>query len=194
MNSSRIRTFLIAALLVSSIAIHAQPASAASPCDAANASSLAVQQPCLLDQEMWINGGGDGFGGQNLLGQTFVPSMPGRVCKVEVMVHNNTARATPLKLSIMRPNRQILQGGVHWANVPPGGPQVVTFEFGCVTGPVLAGSPFYALVLTTSAPPPSFTWINSDDAGGDGAYPRGQGFANWAPVGYDYAFKVYMCH
>ena len=76
------------------------------------------------------------------------------------------------------------------------GLSVQAFNFAC--SPLLAGSPFYGLTLEAPGSAPSaYTWINSDDAGADAAYANGHGYSNagggWRPVGYDYAFQVYMC-
>jgi hypothetical protein len=150
---------------------------------------------------MWINGGGDGFGGASVLGQTFVPSAVGRICKVEVLVQKNHAAAGPLTLRILRSDFTQLAAQTK-NNIAVGGPQVVTFEFGCTTGRLLQGAPFYGLVLQApAAPAAGYTWVNSDDAGADAAYPAGHGWYNaaggdageWEQTGYDYAFKIYMC-
>jgi hypothetical protein len=153
---------------------------------------------CALDQQMWINGGGDGFGGPNTPGQTFTPSAPGHVCKVVVWIHKNDAAAGPLTLRIRRHDLTPLPGGSQ--TIPGGaipmGLSAQTFNFACA--PLLAGSPFYGLTLEAPASAPAaYTWINSDDAGADAAYPAGHGYYRaggaWRRAGYDYAFKVYMC-
>jgi hypothetical protein len=59
---------------------------------------------CTLDQQMWINGGGDGFGGLGVPGQTFVPSAPGRVCKIEVIISKNNPAAGDLLVTLRRNN------------------------------------------------------------------------------------------
>jgi hypothetical protein len=158
---------------------------------------------CVLDQQMWINGGGDGFGGANVLGQTFTPSAPGPVCKVVVWIHKNDPAAGPLTLRIRRHDRTLLPGGS--ATIPaaaiPMGLSVRSFNFACA--PLLAGSPFYGLTLESpGSAATAYTWINSDDAGADAAYGAGHGYSNrdggapntaWPRIGYDYAFRVYMC-
>lgn len=157
---------------------------------------------CALDQQMWINGGGDGFGGPNTLGQTFTPTAPGHVCKVVVWIHKNDAAAGPLTLRIRRHDLTPLPGG--FQTIPGGaiplGLSVQSFNFACA--PLLAGSPFYGLTLEApGSAAAAYTWINSDDAGADAAYAAGHGWYNrnggagggWKRAGYDYAFKVYMC-
>jgi hypothetical protein len=160
---------------------------------------------CTLDQQMWINGGGDGFGGLNVLGQTFVPSAPGRVCKIEVMISKNNPAAGDLLVTLRRNNfTPILNGAV---TIPaaeiPMGLSVQTIDFCCNPTPVLDGSPFYGLTLASPASVyPDYTWVNSDDAGADAAYPGGRGYGNlngaapgtqWIATGYDYAFRIYIC-
>jgi hypothetical protein len=158
---------------------------------------------CVLDREMWINGGGDGFGGVNVPGQTFVPSAPGQVCKVVVWIHKNDPAAGPLTLRIRRHDRTLLPGGS--ATIPaaaiPMGLSVQSFNFACT--PLLAGSPFYGLSLESpGSGATAYTWINSDDAGADAVYAAGRGYYNrnggapntaWPRAGYDYAFRVYLC-
>jgi hypothetical protein len=158
---------------------------------------------CVLDQQMWINGGGDGFGGAAVLGQTFVPSAPGRVCKVVVWIHKNNPAAGPLTLRLRRHDRTLVPGGS--LTLPPAaipmGLSAQSFNFAC--DPLLAGSPFYGLTLEApGSPPAAYTWINSDDAGADAVYAAGHGWYNangnlpgseWKRSGYDYAFRVYLC-
>lgn len=160
---------------------------------------------CLLNQQMWINGGGDGFGGANVPGQTFVPSAPGQVCKIEVMIQKNNPNAGEVQLVLRRHNfAPILNGTV---TIPaaqiPLGLSTQTIDFCCNQMPALDGSPFYGLTLASpNSAAADYTWINSDDAGADAAYPAGRGYYNvngaapgtaWPATGYDYAFRVYMC-
>ena len=141
----------------------------------------AAASRCTLDQQMWINGGGDGFGGLIVPGQTFVPSAPGRVCKVEVMIYKNNPAAGDLVLTLRRHNfTPILNGTV---TIPaaeiPMDFSVQTIDFCCNPPPVLDGSPFYVLTLASpNSVNPDYTWVNSDDAGADAAYPGGRGYWN----------------
>jgi hypothetical protein len=161
---------------------------------------------CTLDQQMWINGGGDGFGNTGVLGQTFAPLAAGLVCKIEVMVHKNDLAAGNLQVTLRRHDFTPIPHGA--VTIPaaeiPLGLSVQTIDFCCNQMPLLAGSPFYGLTLAspTSNNPAAYTWINSDDAGADAAYPRGRGYGNnngaapgtrWVAAGYDYAFKIYLC-
>ena len=160
---------------------------------------------CTLDQQMWINGGGDGFGGLGVPGQTFVPSAPGRVCKIEVMISKNNPAAGDLLVVLRRNNFTPILNGTVTIPAPeiPMGLSVQTIDFCCNGQPVLDGSPFYGLTLAApTSVYPDYTWVNSDDAGADAAYPGGHGFSNafgaapgtpWRAAGYDYAFKIYMC-
>ena len=155
---------------------------------------------CVLDQEMWAVGGSDGFGGATILGQTFVPSAPGHVCKVVVRIQKNNPLAGALTLRIRRHDKTPLPGGT--ITIPaaaiPMGLSVQSFNFACV--PLLAGSPFYGLTLEApTSPPAAYRWFNSAGAGGAGAYPAGHGWfslnggAFWMLRPYDYAFRVYQC-
>src|SRR5215813_8381430 len=175
----------------------------ASPLSAiTNLQTVTAATRCLLDQQMWINGGGDGFGGVNVPGQTFTPSAPGHVCKVVVWIHKNDRAAGPLTLRIRRSDLTPLPGGT--ATIPaaaiPMGLSAQSFNFACA--PLLAGSPYYGLTLEApGSSAAAYTWINSDDAGADAAYVAGHGYYNinggaggaWRRANYDYAFKVYMC-
>lgn len=161
---------------------------------------------CALDQFMWINGGGDGFGNRGVLGQTFVPAAAGQVCKIELMIHKNDPAAGNLQVTLRRPDFTPIPNGtitIPAAEIPMNF-SVKTIDFCCNPMPLLSGSPFYGLTLAspTSPNPSAYTWINSDDAGADGAYGNGRGYANnsgaapgtqWTPVGYDYAFKIHLC-
>ena len=160
---------------------------------------------CRVNQQMWINGGGDGFGANGVLGQTFVPTAAAPVCKIEIMIHKNLAVAGDLQVVLRASNFVPLPGGT--VTIPaaeiPMGLSVQTIDFCCNAMPMLAGSPFYGLTLAApTSPPAAYTWINSDDAGADAAYVPGHGYANlngaapgtqWISVGYDYAFKIYTC-
>lgn len=161
---------------------------------------------CTLDQQMWINGGGDGFGNTGVAGQTFIPLAAGLVCKIEVMIQKNDPAAGNLLIMLRRHDFTPIPNGT--VTIPaaeiPLGLSVRTIDFCCNQPPLLAGSPFYGLTLAspTSNNPAAYTWINSDDAGADAAYPRGRGYYNnngaapgtqWIAPGYDYAFKIYLC-
>jgi hypothetical protein len=180
-------TMLILVSLVSQVD-GAQAAACASPAAAIS---------CVLNQQMWLNGGGDGFGGAVRLGQSFVPSATGRICKIALLVRKNNPAAGPLTLRVRvgGPGGAQLAGGAAARVIPMGGPQAVDFNFGCTSGPLVQRSTRYFLDLSAgNSPPLSYTWINSQGAGGNVAYPAGQGWhstAGWRP--YDYAFRVYLC-
>jgi hypothetical protein len=188
MNMFRIKTISLAVTLIATLI---------NPFIAGTAGT-ALALRCALDQQMWINGGGDGFGGGNTPGQTFTPTAPGHVCKVVVWIHKNDAAAGPLTLRIRRHDLSPLPGGS--MTIPGGaipmGLSEQSFNFAC--GPLLAGSPYYGLTLEApGSAAAAYTWINSDDAGADAAYGGGHGYYKvggaWRRAGYDYAFKVYMC-
>lgn len=190
--TKKLLTALLLSALVTSLGVR--------PAGAAEASR------CTLDQQMWINGGGDGFGNTGVLGQTFTPLAPGLVCKIEVMIQKNDPAAGNLIVMLRRHDFTPIPNGtvtIPAADIPLG-LSVRTIEFCCNQMPLLAGSPFYGLTLSSPASlnPAAYTWINSDDAGADGAYPRGRGYYNingaapgtqWIAPGYDYAFKIYLC-
>jgi hypothetical protein len=161
---------------------------------------------CRVDQQMWINGGGDGFGNAGVPGQTFTPLAAAPVCKIDVWIHKNDPAAGPLVLTLRAANFTPLLAGT--VTIPaaqiPMGLSVQTVDFCCNAMPLLAGSPFYGLTLSSpaSAHLAAYTWINSDDAGADAAYGGGRGYYNangaapgspWHAAGYDYAFKIYTC-
>jgi hypothetical protein len=160
---------------------------------------------CRVDQQMWINGGGDGFGNAIVLGQTFTPLVPAPVCRIELSISKNNPAAGDLQVTLMSSNFVPLPGGsvtIPAAQIPMG-ISVQTIDFCCNAMPMLAGSPFFGLTLAApTSQIADYTWINSDDAGADGAYVRGRGYGNfngaapgtrWFAVGYDYAFKIYTC-
>jgi hypothetical protein len=161
---------------------------------------------CRVDQQMPINGGGDGFGNSGVLGQTFVPSAAAPVCKIDLWVHKNDPAAGDLQVVLRASNFVPLVAGsvtIPAAQIPMG-LSLQSIDFCCNAMPILAGSPFYGLTLASPASvnPAAYTWINSDDAGADAAYAAGHGYSNvngaapntpWRLVGYDYAFRIYTC-
>jgi len=123
-----------------------------------------------------------------------------------VMIHKNDPAAGDLQVTLRRHDFTPITNGtvtIPAAEIPMNF-SVKTIDFCCNQMPLLSGSPFYGLTLASpnSNNPAAYTWINSDDAGADAAYSRGRGYANtngaapgtqWTLVGYDYAFKIYMC-
>ena len=161
---------------------------------------------CVVDREMWTNGGGDGFGANGVLGQTFTITAPGQVCKIELMIHKNDPAAGDLRVVLRDANLNPIPFGtviLRAANIPLGlSPQ--TIDFCCNQMPLLpaAGATTYGLTLSaTTSAPAAYTWINHD-VGGPNAFPFGSGYGNvnggapntpWIPAAYDYAFKIHMC-
>src|SRR5688572_27581483 len=85
--------------------------------------AAAVWLRCRVDQQMWINGGGDGFGGLGVPGQTFTPTVASPVCKIEIMIHKNIAAAGDLRVSLLGSNFVQLAGGtvtIPAAEIPMG--------------------------------------------------------------------------
>lgn len=92
--------------------------------------ALATQ--CAVNQQMWLNGGGDGFGGVRTPGQTFRPSFPGKVCKIELKIYKNIPNAGALNVTLRRHNLVPIPGGaaVIPGNLIPMGFSIQTIEFG----------------------------------------------------------------
>src|SRR5512143_3652046 len=64
----------------------------------------ATAAECHSDQRQLLNQAAVVFGGKTVLGQTFVPSVPGhRVCKVKVTIRKNVAGAGALTLRLLTP-------------------------------------------------------------------------------------------
>jgi len=160
---------------------------------------------CRLDQRQMQHPGAIVFGGKTVLGQTFIPSAPGkRVCQVKVFIRKNVAAAGNLTLHLLRSNFNELDAAVTIPGGPiPMGNSVQAFDFGC-NGAVLAGMPFYGLKLESrNSPAGAYSWLGS---GGNlyvrpGADVRGwrnvsaAGNGNWESLGgWDYAFEIYMCN
>ncbi len=167
------------------------------------ASTLADNK-CRLDQRQMQRPGAIVFGGNTVLGQTFIPSAPGkRVCQVKVFVRKNFLGANDLTLHLLRSNFTELDAAVTIpaADIPMGN-SVQAFDFGC-NGAVLAGMPFYGLKLESpGSPVGAYSWLGT---GGNvyvrpGADVRGwrnisAGQGNWESLGaWDYAFEIYTCN
>jgi hypothetical protein len=195
MNAFLLRVAFCCALLLATLANNAGVANAAS-C----ASSVANQINCRVDQQMPLNGGGDGFGGGVRLGQTFKPSSSKGLCRVDLLIQKNTANAGALTLQITGPGlASPLVRTIPAPAIPLKVATWVTFNFSsCPGGPNLQAGATYAMELSAGASPlNAYTWINSQGAGGNAAYADGSGWRNpgngWVPQNYDYAFKVYLC-
>ena len=167
------------------------------------ASTLADNE-CRLDQRQLRHPGAIPFGGRTVLGQTFIPSAPGKqVCQVKVFVRKNVAAAGDLTLHLLRSNFTELDASVTIPGVDiPMGPSVQAFDFGC-NGAALAGMPFYGLKLESrKSPVGAYAWEGS--AGNfyvrPGADVKGwrnlnAGMGNWTSLGgWDYAFEIYTCN
>jgi hypothetical protein len=113
------------------------------------------------------------------------------------MIHKNNAAAGPLTLIVRggapAPGGVVLAATTRAVNAV-GGPQVIDFNFACSTPILQQGNRYFLELSARTSPANSYTWINSQDAGGDAAYPPGRGFhsvTGWR--NYDYAFRIYMC-
>ncbi len=167
---------------------------------AACASPAANQINCRIDQQMIQNGGGDGFGASVRLGQTVKPSSTKRLCRVDLNIQKNVsyARSLTLKISgpgLASPSFVTIQAPA----IPLKTPTWIIFNFGCAVGPLLQAGASYFLELSASdSVANAYTWINSQGAGGNAAYPHGSGWRNagagWMQQNYDYDFKVHLCY
>ncbi len=163
--------------------------------------ALTVQaEECRLDQSQLQQNGGVMFGGNHVLGQTFVPSVQNRrVCKVKVSIRKNVAAAGDLKLTVLDSRFGELDSATIGAI--PLGNSVQLFDFGC-NGNALDGHQFYGLKLESPASAVgAYTWKGA--AGNPYVQPanRGNGWRNlnggagtWTDLGgWDYAFQIYLC-
>jgi len=158
---------------------------------------------CQPDQQQLQTQAGIQLGGQVILGQTFVPSVPGqRVCRVKVFITKNFPNAGNLTLRLVRSNFGPLDAAV---TIPGGaiplGNSIQVFEFGC-NGAALVGSPFYALKL--ESPTSAFGAYSWRGIAGDHYAKPGNGGRAWRNAnagagswtnlgGFDYGFEIYMC-
>jgi hypothetical protein len=158
---------------------------------------------CRADQKQLQHQGAIPFGGRIVLGQTFVPSVPGHpVCQVKVIINKNMVGAGNLTLRLLRSNLTELDAA---ATIPgfaiPMGMSVQAFDFGC-NGAALVGMPFYGLKL--ESPGSVFGAYSWRGIGGDVYVKPGNGGRAWRSVNagagswttlgaWDYAFEVYLC-
>jgi hypothetical protein len=196
MNAFLRRVLVCCGLLFMSLMTGAGVANAA-PC---NSTLFAPARQCSLDQQQWVNAGGDGLGGAIVLAQTFTPNLHTRVCAVRVKIYKNNPVASDLTLHVLDNNFAVLRSATLPAAVIPMGLSEQTFTFHC-SGPLLPAAPFYGLKLESPASAPAdYTWINSDAngnlyAGGQGwRSVKGGGVGTFQHAAYDYAFQVYMCN
>jgi hypothetical protein len=194
MNTFLLRVALCFGLLLATLASPLGVAEAAS-C----ASSVANQIDCLVNQQMVMNGGGDGFGGGVRLRQTFKPSRKEGLCRVDLLIQKNSAQAGTLTLQISGAGLAVpLARTIPAPAIPQHEARWVTFNFaGCPGGQVLQPGSSYQMDLSAGASMNAYTWINSQGAGGNAAYGDGSGWRNagggWVQQSYDYAFKLYLC-
>ncbi len=158
---------------------------------------------CRLDQRQLQNAGAILFGARTVLGQTFIPAVPGqRVCRIKLRIRKNVAGAGNVTLRLVRSNFTPLDAAVTIPGAPiPMGNSVQLFDFGC-NGAPLAGMPFYGLRLES---PGSVMGAYSWQGMGNNPYVKpgngGRGWRNlnagdgqWTSLGgWDYAFEIYMC-
>lgn len=162
-----------------------------------------VDDQCRSDQRQMQNGGAMMFGAKTVLGQTFVPSVPGqRVCRIKIWLTKNAPGAGNVTLRLVRSNFAPLDAAV---TIPGGaipmGNSVQLFEFGC-NGAPLAGMPFYGIRLESPASQiGAYSWQGVGNNpyvkpgnGGRGWRNLNGGEGQWISLGgWDYAFDIYMC-
>ena len=155
---------------------------------------------CRLDQSQLLQTGGIAFGNNQVLGQTFVPSVQNRrVCKVKISIRKNVAAAGDLKLTVLDSRFGELDSATIGAI--PLGNSVQVFDFGC-NGTPLDGHQFYGLKLESPASPVgAYTWKGAANNPyvqpanqGKGWRNANSGAGNWTDLGgWDYAFQIYLC-
>jgi hypothetical protein len=158
---------------------------------------------CQLDQRQLVHQGAIPFGGPTVLGQTFIPAVPGhRICRVKVMITKNFAGADNVTLRVLGSNLAPLDASVTIPGGPiPVGNSMQVFDFGC-NGVPLAAMPFYGLRLESpNSPPGAYSWRGGANNpyiqpgnGGRGWRNLNGKPGNWTSLGgWDYAFEIYMC-
>jgi hypothetical protein len=124
------------------------------------------------------------FGGAMVLNQTFIPTLPGPVCKVDVRIRRNiTTGAGSLKLIVTDLNNVVMDSAVIPA--PQLGDSVRTFDMGCDGGILLPRHTYRLSLSSPTSPMGAYSWW---DANGN-PYGNGQGDA---PL-HDFTFWVYLC-
>ncbi len=159
---------------------------------------------CRPDQTQLQNQAAIPFGGQTVLGQMFVPSVPGRqVCSVKVLISKNFAGAKNLTLRVVRPNFTELDSAtIAGADIPMGN-SVQVFNFGC-NGAALVGMPFYGLKLESrDSAMGAYSWkgingnvYNRPGEGDKGWRNMNGAVGNWTSLAagaWDFAFEIYLC-
>ena len=159
---------------------------------------------CRPDQTQLQNQAAIPFGGQTVLGQMFIPSVPGhQVCMVKVHISKNLVGAKNLTLRVVRSNFTELDvATIAGADIPMGN-SVQVFNFGC-NGAALVGMPFYGLKLESKhSPMGAYSWkgiggnvYNRPGEGDKGWRNLNDGVGNWTSLAagaWDFAFEVYLC-
>jgi hypothetical protein len=141
------------------------------------------------------------FGEKVFLGQTFVAPQGRTVCKVDLLLTKNinVAFGDPVLAQIQTLGGVVLDSTFIPSGIMPLGVQAwQTFNFGCDGDYLVAGKP-YRLVLFSrpNTPRNAFQWHRHTASVIPGLaefkYDLGA-FSNIAPVGTDFAFRLYMCY
>ena len=160
----------------------------------------AMAPDCHSDQRQLQSQAGVGFGGKNVVAQTFVLSEAGlRVCKVKVTIRKNVANAGAVTLRLLNAGFAPMSDPVTIAGAGiPMGISTQVFELGCDHAALGAGR-FAIQLESRDSPPAAYSWRG---AGGNPYVQPANGGRGWSKVGggnwnnlglWDFAFDIYVC-
>ena len=141
------------------------------------------------------------FGGKLYLGQTFVAPAGRKVCKVDIWMAKNVAVAfgDPVLLQVETLGGALLDSTFVPSGVLPlGVPVWQTFDFGCDGGNLVQGQTYrLTLFSRPNTPTNAFRWLRNSASVIPGLAMQKFDIGPWAniaPVGSDFAFRMYMCN
>ncbi len=141
------------------------------------------------------------FGEKVSLSQTFVAPLGRRVCKVDLLLTKqvNVPFGDPVLAQIQTLGGAVLDSTFIPSGVMPlGVPAWQTFTFGCDGGDLIAGQTYRLVVFSRpDTPRDAFQWRRKSASVMPGLAQRKYDvgpFNNIAPVGSDFAFRLYMCY
>ena len=173
--------------------VAAQPCADEEGTDAAATCILRLRQP-LADTYSY-------FGEKVFLAQTFVAPQGRRVCKVDLLLTKHVAVpfGDPVLAQIQTLGGVTLDSTFIPSGIMPlGVPAWQTFTFGCDGGDLIAGQTYRLVVFSRpNTPRDAFQWHRNSASVIVGQAQRKYDlgvFNNIAPVGSDFAFRLYMCY
>ncbi|MCW5851800.1 MAG: hypothetical protein KIT87_17130 [Anaerolineae bacterium] len=141
------------------------------------------------------------FGEKIFLGQTFVAPQGRRVCKVDLLLtkHQNVLFGDPVLAQIQTLGGAVLDSTFIPSGIMPlGVPAWQTFNFGCDGGDLIAGQTYRLVIFSRpNTPRDAFQWHHNSASVITGQAQRKYdlgAFNNIAPLGSDFAFRLYMCY